>query len=287
MARGKGRAALPPHRSLQDRLRGGDEDDVERLRRALPHPAGGDQHQGGNGRRLRALPARMGRPDPPGAAPRYQARPRQSPRHPGLPGGVLQPCALDQGRDRQGQGGDHGHRQLRAAGAARPQRQARCQRPAHRPHLRLALQLRLPGAGERHPPRAAPRGRQRALPHRRRAAPGLPDTDPRHGGDGEPHQDPGAHGRGGEAAPAGRAAEDRDAGRRRGGAAALHDADGVRREARHAHLQPREPGEGLPGARLHRGRRAQVEPDGGESPRHHPRHRPDRLRQRPPRSTRR
>jgi general secretion pathway protein E len=39
----------------------------------------------------------------------------------------------------------------------------------------LALAVRLRAARERHPRRAAPRARHRALPHRRRAAPGLPD----------------------------------------------------------------------------------------------------------------
>ncbi len=37
------RRALSPHRPAEDRSHGGDADDVERLRRALPHPAGRSQ----------------------------------------------------------------------------------------------------------------------------------------------------------------------------------------------------------------------------------------------------
>ena len=67
--------------------------------------------------------------------------------------------------------------QLRAAGRAGQERQAaRRQRPAHRPHRRLAVAVRLRPARERHPHRAAARRGHRALPHRRRAAPGLPDA---------------------------------------------------------------------------------------------------------------
>jgi hypothetical protein len=78
---------------------------------------------------------------------------------------------------------------------------------------RLALAVRLRAARERHPRRAAPRARHRALPHRRRAAPGLPD--PRRGArrDDQPHQDPGAHGRGREAPAAGRPHQDAHRGR--------------------------------------------------------------------------
>ena len=54
---------------------------------------------------------------------------------------------------------------------------ARRERPARRPHRRLALAVRVRAARVRHPHRAAARSRRRALSHRRRAAPGLPDPD--------------------------------------------------------------------------------------------------------------
>ena len=54
--------------------------------------------------------------------------------------------------------------------------QPRRQRPARRPHRRLALAVRVRAARLRHPHRAAARRRPGALPHRRRAAPGLRDS---------------------------------------------------------------------------------------------------------------
>ena len=79
----------------------------------------------------------------------------------------------------------------------------------------------------------------RALPHRRRAAPGL--RDPAAGADRDDvaHQAARADGDRREAPPAGRPHQDAVARRRGGRAAHLDDADGVRREARHADLHAR------------------------------------------------
>ncbi len=106
---------------------------------------------------------------------------------------------------------------------------------------------------------------QRALPHRRRAASGLPDPDAGDGGDDQPHQGARSHGRRREAPAAGRPVEDGHARRRGGGAAPFDDADRIRRKAGHAHLQSRKPGQGLQGAGILGGGRAQVEPHGPTS----------------------
>jgi general secretion pathway protein E len=83
----------------------------------------------------------------------------------------------------------------------------------------------------RHPHRAAARPRHRALPHRRRAASGVPDSDDGAEGDDQPHQDPRPHGRDREAAAAGRPHQDAHAGRAGGRTAPVHAADGLRRKA--------------------------------------------------------
>ena len=72
--------------------------------------------------------------------------------------------------------------------------QPRRQRPARRPHRRLALAVRVRAACIRHPHRAAARRRPRPLPHRRRAAPGLRDPDAGADRDDVAHQAAGADG---------------------------------------------------------------------------------------------
>ena len=52
---------------------------------------------------------------------------------------------------------------------------SRRQRPARRPHRRLAMAIRVRATRVRHPRRTAARRRHRPLPHRRRAAPGVRD----------------------------------------------------------------------------------------------------------------
>ena len=208
MAGRQGRPALPAHRSVQDRFRGGDQGDVQRLRHALPHPAGGGHAQGSGDRDLRAVRARVGeraRADPAAADPPRAGQPAG---HRHLPGRVLQPGPLHQERLAADPGEPERDRQLRAAGRAGALRQARRQRPPHRPDRRLAAAVRLRAARQRHPRGAAPRLRQRALPHRRRPAPGLPDSRAGALGHDQPHQDPRTHGRGGEAPPAGRPHQD-------------------------------------------------------------------------------
>ena len=130
-------------------------------------------------------------------------------RHPGLPGRVLQPGALGQGRDREGQGRDHATSPTSSSWCSSARSGKLDANDQHIVHIcdwlfNYAFQER---ASDIH---LEPRREveQRALPHRRRAAPGLPDPDAGDGGDDEPHQGAGAHGRGGEAASAGRAAED-------------------------------------------------------------------------------
>ncbi len=131
------------------------------------------------------------------------------------------------------------------------QGQARCQRQPRRPHRRLALAVRVRAARLRHPRGAAARRRAGALPHRRRAAPGLRHSHPGAGGDDVADQAPRADGDRRKAPPAGRPHQDRDAGRRGSRAAHLDDADGVRREGRDAHLHARGAGSRLHRARLH------------------------------------
>ena len=98
VARQARRHGLPAHRSAQDRLRRGDRDDVVGLRHALPHPAGGGQRQGSGDRHRRALRARLGARARAHHASANQARDRQPARHRALPGRVLQPREVDQGR---------------------------------------------------------------------------------------------------------------------------------------------------------------------------------------------
>ena len=136
-----------------------------------------------------------------------RARVRQPGRHPALHRRVLHPRASMKRR------GDLARRrrspQLRAAGRARQARQPRRQRPARRQHRRLAVAVRLRPARLRHPHRAAPRRRAGAVPHRRRAAPGLPlprDRSARRST--VAHQDARAHGHRREAPPAGRPHQD-------------------------------------------------------------------------------
>ena len=86
-----------------------------------------------------------------------------------------------------------------------------------------------------------------ALPHRRRAAPGLRDPDAGADRDDLAHQAARADGDRREAPAAGRPHQDGRARRQGGRAAHLDDAHRVRREARDAHLHARGAG-----ARLHR-----------------------------------
>jgi general secretion pathway protein E len=76
-------------------------------------------------------------------------------------------------RGASGASGLSNFEQLVELGAS--QQAARCERCAHRPGRRLAVELRIRAARERHPHRAATRGGNRAFPDRRRAAPGVPD----------------------------------------------------------------------------------------------------------------
>ena len=117
-------------------------------------------------------------------------------------------------------------------------RQPRRQRPARRPHRRLAVAVRVRAARLRHPRRAAARRRAGALSHRRRAAPGLRDPG---AGAARGHlagEAAGADGDRREAPAAGRPDQDGGPGRAGGRAAHLDHADGVRREDRDAHLHP-------------------------------------------------
>ena len=211
MARRQARRALSAHRSAEDRPDGGHAVDVQRLRRALPDPAGrGDAHDADR-RHRRAVRARLGRRAREDPEARGEARVRQPAGHPALPGRVLQPRAVDE----EGAGGVEGRglarARLRAAGGARPARQARRQRQPRRPHRRLALAIRVRAARLRHPHRAAPRRRPRALPHRRRAAPGLRHSDAGADRDDVADQAARADGDRREAPPAGRPDQDRHA----------------------------------------------------------------------------
>ena len=183
--------------------------------RALQDPAGRRHRARSDDRHLRAVRARLGGAVEAGAAARHQARrsPTRSTSRTTSSSSSTSRSSV-KGATEKDKGAYSAIANFEQLVQLGQQRQARRQRPAHRPHLRLAVQLRVRAARERHPPRAAARCRQRALPHRRRAAPGLPDTDAGDGGDDEPHQGARPHGRGREAPPAGRPAEDRDAGRR-------------------------------------------------------------------------
>ena len=168
-------------------------------------------------------------------------------------------------------------RQFRAAGGAVACRQARRQRPARGAHRGLAVPVRFRAARLGYPPRTAARSGQRAFPHRRRDAPGVPDSDPGDDRHHQPHQGSGAHGHRREAPPAGRPHQDPHP--RRGGnrIAPVHHAHRLRRKAGDAHLQPRRDRAGLQGSRLRRAGRAALEPDGEPAQRHRPGHRSDRL----------
>ncbi len=106
-------------------------------------------------------------------------------------------------------------------------------------------------------------------------------------GDGGAHQDPRAHGRGGEAPAPGRAHQDAHA--RRGGdrAEALVASHRPRREARDAHLRSRSPDARLQGPGLHPGRARDVAAPHQAAGRHPAGDRSRRARERRRRSTRR
>ena len=90
------RRALPAHRPVAHRRVGSDADDVDRLRRALPHPAGGrgarHAHRS-DGAAVRAGVGGRAREDPEAAR---GVRLREPRRHPALPRRVLQSRALDE-----------------------------------------------------------------------------------------------------------------------------------------------------------------------------------------------
>ena len=110
-------------------------------------------------------------------------------------------------------------------------RQPRRQRPARRPHRRLAVAIRLRAARIGHPHRTATRSRRGAFSHRRRAAPGLRDPQPGAAGDDQPHQAARRAWRSSRTpATAGRPHQDGVADGRRSRAAPIDDADRVRRE---------------------------------------------------------
>ena len=151
VAGGKGGHGLLPHRPAEDQFRRRDRGDVQCLRNALHDPARGDQHQGSGHRHQRTVPAPVGKGaeadpaagDPPGH--------RQSRGHRALPGRVLQPRALDQGRGQVHRFGQRA-RKFRAAGRdGEGEPPARRQRPARRARRRLAMAIRIRSARERHP----------------------------------------------------------------------------------------------------------------------------------------
>ncbi len=248
------------HRPAQDRPARGHRRDELGVRAAPRHPARGLERQGSDHRHLRALHARLGEGTRRDAARLREARDRESRGHRALPGRVLQPRQEREAR-REGGRADHGALQLRAAGRAGQGRApARCERPPHRPPRRLALAVRLRPARERHPPRAPARRGRDPLPHRRGAARGLPDPLPGAGRDDRAHQDPRAHGRNGEAPPAGRAHQDAHARRRGDRAEALDAAHGPRREGGDAHLRSRGPDARLLRPGLHEGGKRDLAP---------------------------
>ncbi len=200
----------------------------------------------------------------------------QSAGHPALHRGILR--AGQVGARRPATGGSAGARQLRAAGGAGQEQQAaRRQRPGRGAGGRLAVDLRLRPARQRHPPGAAARAGRDPLSHRRRAAPGLPDADGRAQRHDRAHQAARAHGRGREAPPAGRPHQDPQPARRRGGDAPVDAAHGVRREDGDAHLRPRHRRQGPRRAGLLAARRAALGGAGRAPARHRAGHRPDRL----------
>ncbi len=237
--RGQVRPGVLPHRPAEDQLRRGHRRHVERLRerfKILPVAVNSKEAVIAT---CRAVRARVGARAQPHPQARHPPRHRQPARHRALPGRVLQP--------RQERSRARASRPTAAAGSAtssswsswaRPT-PARRQRPAHRQHRRLAVAVRLRPARQRHPHRAAARDRHRALPHRRRAAPGLPAARGGDGGDDQPHQDPRPHGRGGEAPAAGRPHQDAHRRRAGGRTAPVDAADRVRREAGDADLRSR------------------------------------------------
>src|SRR2546427_415598 len=91
------------------------------------------------------------------------------------------------------------------------------------------------------------------------------------------HQDPRAHGRGGEAPPAGRPHQDAHRRRPGRGAAPFHAADRVRRKARDARLRPGGDRQGFRRARFFGRRQDSLEADDRPAERHHPRDGADRL----------
>ena len=148
------------HRSAQDRLRGGDRVMSSPTRSATascrwrstaatsPSPRASRSCGAGRTSSRRSSSCRD------------QARARQPGRHRALPGRVLQPRQVDEARAGRPRATSQRLSQLRAAGrAGQGTAQARRQRPAHRPHRRLAVAVRLRAARERHPPRAAARRR--------------------------------------------------------------------------------------------------------------------------------
>ena len=202
----------------------------------------------------------------------------RTPGHRPVSRGVLRHRAL---------GEDHrpGARAARADGAAKsrtadrafPRRQAVGRGPARRRHRRLAAAVRLRFARQRHPPRAAPRDGQRAVPHRRRAARRLSAARPGDARRDQPRQDLEPARSGGAAASPGRPYSHALARRQGNRAAGLGAAHGLRREAGAAHLQSRRARARLQPPRLHGAGGRHVAPDDRAAARNRAGHGTDRF----------
>ena len=155
MAGRQARHPVFPHRSAEDRPGRGDRDDVQRLCRTVPHPSGRRGSKDAHRRDERALHQFLVEGTRRNPETRRQAGIREPGRDQAFHGRVLQPRPVDEARAGGVQGPAGAHRQLRAAGRAGQARQPRCQRPARRPHRRLALAIRVRAARVRHSHRAA------------------------------------------------------------------------------------------------------------------------------------
>jgi hypothetical protein len=101
---------------------------------------------------------------------------------------VLHAGQVDPRRQQVERPGPGAAQQLRAAGrTGQVEQTARRQRPAHRQHRRLAVGLCVRTARLGYPPGTETRRRQHPLPHRRRAAPGLPGAGRRDDRDDRAH----------------------------------------------------------------------------------------------------
>ncbi|CAF0718932.1 unnamed protein product, partial [Rotaria sp. Silwood1] len=262
----QGRQALPPGlRAWREAHRRDGPLRDQRPRRGPDHRAGGRPHR-----------------------PQHAARTtrRHRPRHGMRRAGAGHPvaCRTPRAAERQPDGGvplkgqGKPSDELRAARRAGQEQQAAGrQRPGRRAGRRLAVAVRLRPACERHPPGAAPRHGRHPLPHRRRAAHGLPAAAHSDGGDDVAHQAAGAHGRRREAPATGRSHQDAQPGRRRSRNAAVDAAHGFRRKDGHAHLRPRYGRQGSGVAGLWQSRLGPLGRARQAAARHHPRDRPDGL----------